>query len=100
MMRFELGLERPNPRRALGSAATIGGAYIAGGLFPLLPYMLIGRAASALLVSIALTLAALLVFGFVKGRFTGAPAVRSAVQTVVIGGLAATAAFGLARLFA
>jgi len=100
MMRFELGLERPNPRRALGSAATIGGAYVAGGLFPLLPYMLVGEAAKALLLSVALTLAALLVFGFVKGRFTGAPAVRSAIQTVVIGGLAAAAAFGLARLFA
>lgn len=98
MMRFELGLERPNPRRALGSAATIAGAYVTGGLFPLLPYMLIGEAARALSVSAALTLVALLVFGFVKGRFTGAPALRSALQTVVIGGLAAAAAFGLARL--
>lgn len=100
MMRFELGLERPNPRRALASAVTIGGAYVAGGLFPLLPYMLIGQAASALLVSIGLTLAALLVFGFVKGRVSGARPLRSAIQTVVIGGLAAAAAFGLARLIA
>src|SRR6266487_94408 len=87
MMRFELGLERPNPRRALGSATTIGGAYVAGGLFPLLPYMLVGEAARALPLSVALTLVALLVFGIIKGRFTGAPAVRSAAQTVVIGGI-------------
>jgi len=100
MMRFELGIERPNPRRALGSAVTIGGAYVAGGLFPLLPYVLVGDAGRALVLSVVLTLTALLVFGFVKGRFTGAPAVRSAIQTVVIGGLAAAAAFGLARLFA
>jgi len=99
MMRFELGLERPNPRRALGSATTIGGAYVAGGLFPLLPYMLVGEAARALPLSVALTLVALLVFGIIKGRFTGAPAVRSAAQTVVIGGIAAAAAFGLVRLF-
>jgi VIT1/CCC1 family predicted Fe2+/Mn2+ transporter len=100
MMRFELGLERPNPSRALGSAATIGGAYVLGGIFPLLPYILIGRPASALLVSIGLTLTALLIFGFVKGRVSGASPLRSAIQTVVIGGLAAAAAFGLARLIA
>lgn len=79
MMRFELGLEKPNPGRPLGSAFTIGSAYVAGGLFPLLPYMLIGEAGGALLVSIAVTLGALLMFGFVKGRFTGAPALRSAL---------------------
>lgn len=100
MMRFELGLEEPDRRRALGSAATIGGAYIAGGLVPLVPYMVVGEASRALLVSIGLTLAALLVFGFVKGRFTGASALGSAAQTVVIGGLAAAAAFALARLIA
>lgn len=100
MMRFELGLERPNPKRALGSAATIGGSYVVGGLVPLFPYMLVGQSSKALLLSVALTLAALVVFGFVKGRFSGAPALASAFQTVVIGGLAAAAAFGLARLVA
>src|SRR5499427_5269668 len=72
MMRFELGLERPDPRRALKSALTIGGAYAVGGLIPLAPYMLLADVMDALRISVALTLVALAVFGFVKGRFTGA----------------------------
>ena len=98
MMRFELGLERPDPRRALVSAVTIGGAYVAGGLIPLLPYMTLGSARPALVVSAVVTLIALGVFGYVKGRFTGLAPWRSALQTVLIGGLAAGAAFTLARL--
>ena len=97
MMRYELGLERPDPRRALTSALTIAGAYIAGGLIPLSPYLLIGTARTALIFSIFVTLVALLIFGFVKGRYTGARPVRSAVQTVLIGGLAAAVAFAIAR---
>jgi VIT1/CCC1 family predicted Fe2+/Mn2+ transporter len=97
MMRFELGLERPDPRRALRSAITIGGAYVLGGLIPLWPYMLIGHVPTALPISVVVTLAALLAFGYVKGRFTGAPPGRSALQTALIGGLAAAAAFGIAR---
>ena len=97
MMRFELGLEKPDPSRALKSAATIGGAYAAGGFVPLVPYMLLPAAGSALPLSIAVTLAALLAFGFVKGRFTGARPVKSALQTALIGSLAAAAAFGIAR---
>src|SRR5271168_1385048 len=73
MMRFELGLEEPDPRRALRSASTIAGAYIAGGMIPLAPYMLIPTARTALFSSIALTLIALFVFGFIKGRYTGMP---------------------------
>ncbi len=96
MMRFELGLEKPDPARARNSALTIGGAYVAGGLIPLLPYMLLPTLTQALGCSIATTLLALLGFGYVKGRFSGAPALRSAMQTVGIGGLAATAAFLLA----
>jgi VIT1/CCC1 family predicted Fe2+/Mn2+ transporter len=76
---------------------TIGGAYIAGGLIPLLPYMLLGNLAVALRVSVLVTLLALILFGFVKGRFTGASPLRSALQTTLIGGLAATAAFLIAR---
>jgi VIT1/CCC1 family predicted Fe2+/Mn2+ transporter len=97
MMRFELGLEEPDPKRALRSALTIAGAYVAGGLIPLMPYMLMGRVASALPVSIAVTGVALAVFGFVKGSFTGAPRLRSAAQTTFIGGVAAAAAFLIAR---
>lgn len=98
MMRFELGLEKPNPRRALSSALTIAGAYTAGGLIPLLPYIITDSASTALLVSIFVTIAALLVFGFVKGRFTGMKPLRSALQTALIGGAAAGAAFAIARL--
>jgi VIT1/CCC1 family predicted Fe2+/Mn2+ transporter len=98
MMRFELGLERPDPRRALVSAVTIGGAYVAGGLIPLVPYMTLGSAGAALGVSAGVTLVALAAFGYVKGRFTGLAPVRSAIQTVLIGGIAASVAFMLARL--
>jgi VIT1/CCC1 family predicted Fe2+/Mn2+ transporter len=97
MMRFELGLERPDPRRALRSAVTIGSAYVLGGLIPLWPYMLIPRATTALAVSSVVTIVALLVFGYVKGRFTGAPPVRSALGTALIGGLAAGVAFAIAQ---
>jgi VIT1/CCC1 family predicted Fe2+/Mn2+ transporter len=100
MMRFELGLERPDPRRALRSAVTIGGAYVLGGLIPLWPYMLIDSAVRALPISGAVTLAALLAFGYVKGRFTGAPPVRGALQTALIGGVAAGAAFLIAQAIA
>jgi VIT1/CCC1 family predicted Fe2+/Mn2+ transporter len=98
MMRFELGLEKPNPKRALTSALTIGLSYIAGGFIPLAPYMLIHKASTALIFSVVFTLAALLIFGYVKGRFTGTRPIRSALQTALIGGLAAAAAFGLAKL--
>ena len=98
MMRFELGLEKPDPRRALTSAITIAGAYIAGGLIPLSPYIFLHTASSALLLSVTLTLIALLIFGFVKGRFTGTRPMRSSLQTALIGSLAAGAAFAIARL--
>jgi VIT1/CCC1 family predicted Fe2+/Mn2+ transporter len=97
MMRFELGLEAPDPKRALQSALTIAGAYILGGLIPLAPYLLLSSAQSALKSSVLVTLVALIIFGYVKGRFTGAGPMRSAVQTTVIGSLAAAAAFGIAR---
>jgi len=97
MMRFELGLEAPDPKRALVSAATIAGAYIAGGLIPLAPYFVFSAAARALAVSVAFTLVALFVFGYVKGHFTGARPIRSALQTALVGGLAAAAAFAIAR---
>ncbi len=99
MMRFELGLDEPDPRRALRSAATIAASYVVGGLIPLSPYMLISDLPRALLFSVCVTLIALFVFGFIKGRFTGLPPLRGGIQTVLIGGMAAAAAFGIAKLF-
>ena len=98
MMRFELGLEEPDPGAALRSALTIALSYIAGGLIPLSPYFFSAAARDALGASVGVTLAALLLFGYAKGRFTGTRALRSGLQTVLIGGLAAAAAFMLARL--
>ena len=95
--RFELGLEKPDPRRAVQSAFTIALAYVLGGLVPLIPYMLLARAAEALIASVVLTLVALLIFGYGKGRFTGNRALRSALQTALIGALASAAAFALAK---
>ncbi len=100
MMRFELGLEAPDPRRARRSALTIAGAYIAGGMVPLAPYMVTHAIGTALTWSIALTGIALFLFGWIKGRFTGVAPLKSALQTTLVGGLAAAAAFGIARLIA
>jgi predicted membrane protein (TIGR00267 family) len=98
MMRFELGLEKPEPTRARNSALTIAVSYIVGGMVPLLPYMLMKSAHQALLVSIIVTLLALLVFGYIKGRLTGKTPIRSAIQTTIVGGLAAGAAFLIAKM--
>jgi VIT1/CCC1 family predicted Fe2+/Mn2+ transporter len=99
MMRFELGLERPDPARAGRSAATIAAAYIVGGFVPLAPYMLIRHDVyTALIYSIVVTLLALFIFGSIKGYFTGVKPLRGGLQTVVVGGLAAAAAFFIARL--
>jgi vacuolar iron transporter family protein len=98
MMRFELGLEEPDPKRALTSALTIAGSYIVGGLIPLSPYFFFSPPTKALYISVMLTLLALLVFGYIKGQFTGTRPFWSAFQTALIGGLAATAAFLIARL--
>lgn len=97
MMRFELGFDEPDPRRARNSAATIAISYILGGLVPLAPYMLMPELYRALSVSVGVTLAALFVFGVVKGKFTGISPLRGGLQTVIIGGLASAAAFGLAK---
>lgn len=97
MMRFELGLEEPDPKRASRSAFTIALSYIAGGLVPLTPYFLFASVHSALIGSVVVTLLALLVFGYIKGRFTTARPFRSALQTLLVGGLAAAAAFVIAK---
>lgn len=99
MMRFELGMEEPNPRRALASALTIAVSYVVGGLVPLSPYMITSQAHTALRFSALSTAIALAIFGYVKGRFSGASPIKSAIQTTVIGGLAAGAAYSIAKIF-
>ena len=98
MMRFELGLEKPDPSRARASALTIALSYVAGGLVPLAPYFFLHPIGAALVGSIVLTLLALLVFGYVKGRYTVRRPFKSAWQTAAIGGVAAAAAFAIAKL--
>jgi VIT1/CCC1 family predicted Fe2+/Mn2+ transporter len=97
MMRFELGLEKPDPKRARNSAAVIAVSYLVGGLIPLGPYILLHAAHEAFLVSIVVTLIALAVFGYVKGRYTGAGPWKSATQTTIVGSLAAAAAYVIAK---
>ena len=97
MMRLELGLEKPSLRRPLVSALTIGGAYILGGAMPLTPYFFAPTASVGLTYSAVLTAIALLIFGAVKGRFTGVPLVRGALQTLLVGALAAAVAFLIGR---
>jgi VIT1/CCC1 family predicted Fe2+/Mn2+ transporter len=98
MMKFELGLEKPNPKQAPISAITIGGSYALGGLVPLFPYMTIPDINVALATSTACTAVALAIFGVFKARFTGMPPIRGALQTVLTGGIAAAAAYELTRL--
>ncbi len=98
MMRFELGLEEPDPARAGRSAITIAVSYIIGGLIPLAPYILMSRVSPALWTSVGVTLLALFVFGSIKGHYTGVSSLRAGLQTVLVGGLAAAAAFFIARL--
>jgi VIT1/CCC1 family predicted Fe2+/Mn2+ transporter len=100
MMRFELGLEEPDPRRAVTSATTIALSYVAGGFIPLSPYTMVSNAVHGLAWSACVTLAALGVFGYMKARFTGTAPIRGASQTMVIGGLAAGAAFVIAKTIA
>lgn len=97
MMRFELGLEEPDTKRARNSALAIALSYIAGGMVPLAPYFFFRSVHSALIGSVIVTLLALLVFGYIKGRFTTSRPFRSALQTVIVGSLAAAAAFVIAK---
>lgn len=98
MMRFELGLEEPLQWRAATSALTIAGAYIAGGFIPLSPYFVVADVNEALKISAGVTFLALVIFGYIKGRFTGANPIRSAIQAAGIGGLASVAAFSIAKM--
>jgi VIT1/CCC1 family predicted Fe2+/Mn2+ transporter len=97
MMRFELGLTAPDPRRAWQSAITIALSYAISGFIPLSPYILLNSVNRALYVSAGVTLSALFIFGYIKGRITGLSALRSAVEMLIVGGIAAGAAFLIAR---
>src|ERR1700722_502225 len=97
MMKFELGLEKPDPSRALKSAITIAFSYIIGGIIPLFPYIVMPNVHTALLISASVTLLALFGFGVAKGYFTGTSLFKSGFQTVFVGGMAAGAAYLLAK---
>ena len=97
MMRYELGLEKPEANRASQSAVTIGISYIVGGIIPLSPYFFIANSQTALYYSCAITMVCLFVFGFFKSKVTGQSAVSGAFKVLIIGALAAAAAFGMAK---
>jgi VIT1/CCC1 family predicted Fe2+/Mn2+ transporter len=98
MMRVELDLRPPDAARAPRSALTIAASYVGGGLIPLLPYMVLHSVPAAFELSVGLTLVALFIFGAVKARFTEINPLRGGTQMALIGGLAASAAFTIARL--
>ncbi len=99
MMKYELGLEKPDPKRATKSALNIGLSYIAGGIIPLSPYFFITNAAEALKISVVATLFCLFIFGFFKSKITGVNPWWGALRVTLIGAMAAAAAFGVAKLF-
>lgn len=99
MMKFELGLDKPDPQRARKSALNIGLSYIAGGIIPLSPYFFISDPAEALKFSAIATLICLFIFGYFKSRVTGVPAFTGALKMMIIGALAAAAAYSVALLF-
>lgn len=98
MMKFELGLEKPDAKRARNSALNIGIAYIVGGIVPLSAYFFTDTPASGLLYSALITILCLFTFGYMKSKVTGQPPVAGAIKTMLIGVIAAAAAFGIARL--
>ncbi len=99
MMKYELGLEKPDPKRATKSALNIGLSYVVGGIIPLSPYFFIADSTEALEISVVATLVCLFVFGYFKSRVTGINPWRGALQVTLIGAMAAAAAFGVAKLF-
>jgi vacuolar iron transporter family protein len=99
MMKYELGLDKPDPKRATKSALNIGLSYIAGGIIPLSPYFFIADSTQALKISVIATLICLFVFGYFKSKITGVNAIWGALKVTLIGAVAAAAAFGVAKLF-
>ena len=99
MMKYELGLEAPDPKRATKSALNIGLSYIAGGIIPLSPYFFISNSTEALKISVIATLVCLCIFGYFKSKMTGVHPLWGAIKVTLIGAVAAAAAFGVAKLF-
>jgi VIT1/CCC1 family predicted Fe2+/Mn2+ transporter len=99
MMKYELGLDKPDPKRATKSALNIGLSYIAGGIIPLSPYFFITDSVDALKISVIATLVCLFIFGYFKSKMTGVNPLWGALKVTLIGAVAAAAAFGVAKLF-
>jgi vacuolar iron transporter family protein len=99
MMKYELGLDKPDPKRATKSALNIGISYILGGIIPLSPYFFITDSNEALKFSVVATLICLFVFGYFKSKITGINPLLGAIRVMLIGALAAGAAYGIAKLF-
>lgn len=98
MMKYELGLDKPNPKRARKSAFNIGMSYIVGGFVPLTPYFFTDDVITALKYSAIITLVCLFIFGYFKSRITGVNALMGALKVTLIGAAAAACAFGVAKL--
>ena len=97
MMKYELGLDKPDPRRARKSAFNIGLSYIVGGLIPLSPYFFVDDGITGLKISAMITLVCLFVFGYFKSKVTGVNPLAGALRVMIIGALAAGCAFAVAR---
>src|SRR6476660_10124225 len=98
MMKYELGLDKPDPRRATKSALNIGLSYVFGGLVTLSPYFFIDSPLQGLKLSVIVTLLCLFIFGYFKSKMTGIPPFIGALRVMLIGAVAAGAAFGVAKL--
>ena len=99
MMKYELGLDKPDPKRATKSALNIGLSYIIGGIIPLAPYIFSDDNMVALKYSAIATLICLFVFGYFKSKATGINPLQGGLRVSLIGAAAAAAAFGVAKLF-
>jgi vacuolar iron transporter family protein len=98
MMKYELGLDKPDVNRARKSAFNIGVSYIVGGLIPLSPYFFVSSGLTGLKISTVITLCCLFIFGYFKSKVTNVNPWGGALRVMVIGAIAAGCAFGIARL--